>query len=46
MEVTKEYLVEKIAQYKKLAETLRNDSIANSGAAQALEKILKEIEVG
>jgi hypothetical protein len=44
MELTKEYLQKKALEYRQAAEQLKNDSIANIGAAQALEGLIKEME--
>lgn len=44
MEMTKEYLQKKITEYLERAEQHRGDAIANNGAAQALELLLKELE--
>ena len=44
MEITKEYLQQKIQEYKTNFERLRNDAIATQGAAQALELLLADLE--
>jgi len=44
MEITKEYLENKIKEYKQTVELMKNNANACIGAIQALEALLKEIE--
>jgi hypothetical protein len=43
MEITKEYLEGKVAEYKQVSEKLKLDAIANDGAAQAVQQILNDL---
>ena len=43
MEITKEYLENKIKEYKQTAELMKNNANACIGAIQALEALLKEM---
>ncbi len=42
--ITKEFLQQKIQEYRQASEQHRMDSIANEGAVQALESLLQELE--
>ena len=42
MELTKEYLLKKKNEYLRAAERCKLDSIANAGAADAIDELLKE----
>ncbi len=44
MEFTKEYLVKKRTEYLNTAEKCKLDSIANAGAADAIDNLIKEME--
>jgi hypothetical protein len=44
MEITKEYLEQKIQEYKQTAELMKNNANACIGAIQALENLIKEID--
>ena len=44
MELTKEILLAKKASYLQVAEQHKLDSIANAGAADAVDDLLKELE--
>jgi len=44
MEVTKEYLIRKIADSRRATIQLRRDADATDGAAQAYEQLLKDLE--
>ena len=44
MEFTKEYLVKKRTEYLNTAEQCKLDSIANAGAADAIDNLIKEME--
>ena len=44
MEFTKETLLKKKQEYLNAAERSKLDSIANAGAADAIENLIKEIE--
>ena len=44
MDVSKDYFMLKIAQFEQAAVKFHEDSIANTGAAQGLKNILKELE--
>ena len=43
MEITKELLEKKLEIYKSAAEKYRADALANTGAAQALQALLDEM---
>lgn len=44
MDLTKEFLLKKLEEYKEAAEQHKRDAIANIGASQAIETLLKELE--
>ena len=44
MEFTKEYLLKKKNEYLRAAERCKLDSIANAGAADAIDNLIKEME--
>ena len=46
MELTKEYLLKKKQDYLNAAEKFRLDSIANAGAADSMDELIKEMEAG
>ncbi len=44
MELTREFLVQKAQEYRAIAEQFRNDSLANQGAAQAMDMLIQEMD--
>ena len=46
MEITKEFLIQKKTEYLKAAEQAKLDSIANAGAADAIQELLNKLEAG
>lgn len=44
MELTKEYLVEQEKKYRALGDRLKADAIANYGAADAIARMLQEMQ--
>ena len=45
MELTKDYLIQKAQEYRQQAERLKADALANKGAADAIELLLRDLEV-